>query len=81
MKQRNPELKILFFMHSTLEKIIKVYCPSLITYSRDFLTIKDLFIKKTLMECEAITSVPLLSLSNRRDCLGYWTYSSESKIL
>ncbi len=80
MKQRNPELKILFFMHTTLEKMIKVYCPSLTTYSRDFLTIKDQLIKKTLMECEAITSVLLPSHSNPRDCLGYSTYSSGSKI-
>lgn len=49
MKQRNPEIKILLFLHTNLEKIIKIYCPTLNNYSREFLTIKDQFIKKTLM--------------------------------
>lgn len=59
MKARNPELKILFFLHTNLEKIIKIYCPSMNNYSREFLTIKDEFIKRTLMECETISSVHL----------------------
>ena len=40
LKTSNPENKILLYFHSSLERIIKTYCPSL-TYTREYLTVKD----------------------------------------
>ena len=34
LKRDSADLKILLFIHGSIEKIVKVYCPSLNDYSR-----------------------------------------------
>lgn len=42
------------------------------TYNREFLTLKDEFIKKTLMECETIANVILYLFSRLKNCTEYY---------
>lgn len=51
LKRDSADLKILLFLHGSIEKIVQIYCPSLNNYSREYLTVKDEFIRKTLIEC------------------------------
>lgn len=79
LKETSPDIKNILFLHSSLDRVIKTYCPSL-SYTREYLTIKDAFIKRTLMECETLQNVRHLSHRISRSFTAFWSSFTASGI-
>lgn len=63
-----PTFKILLFLHNSIERIVKVYCPVL-SDPGEFVTIKDEFIRRTVSECDGISNVVCRLFSLGKNCI------------